>query len=261
MRICSFEECGRPLKIKGLCIAHYNMWNRGKPLHPIGKRGCRVNQKTPIERGCDIPECTNEHRAKGYCSNHYNQIVKHGCIKAIRKQGKVNCVAQGCERPSRTKDMCLMHYHRMRSTGTTELITHKKIVLTKIPKPLCKADGCKCISQHKGYCQRHYKLIVLQIIPRARGGQKKPKQPCDVGSCENFARCKGLCDKHYTRMRVHGDTGVNYHRKYRRSNVHLVNIMRPDNKYSPYFSTADEKEILNEMYRENIGIHEQEDIY
>ena len=216
MQICSFEGCERVSKIKSLCKAHYNIWNKYGFLRPLLKRGGQAGSglgRKALYIGCVIPECQNKHRAKGYCSNHYNQIAQHGCIKIKREK------------------------------------IAKEIVL-KIKKELvaCSEPDCFTISRYRGYCKKHYKIHVLCIAPKPRGWHlKKTPEPCYVEHCDNIAKCKGLCDKHYTRLRKHGDTGVNHHRKYRSKIISVDNILRP---HIGNFSTADEREVIREMFVE-----------
>ena len=75
----------------------------------------------------------------------------------------------------------------------------------------------------------------------------EPKISCYVEHCDDAATTKGMCGKHYRRFKVHGDTGVNYHRKYRSNLISVDNILRP---HRDNFSTADEREVIREMFME-----------
>lgn len=47
---CDFEDCGRPMRLKGLCNSHYQMQRRGEELRPI-----RV-QRAAAQKVIDVDE-------------------------------------------------------------------------------------------------------------------------------------------------------------------------------------------------------------
>jgi hypothetical protein len=60
----------------------------------------------------------------------------------------MKCSVEGCNRDTEKKDMCQMHYARLRRTGTTD-----------DPRPLqsCKTNGCNRFARWKsGYCSPCY---------------------------------------------------------------------------------------------------------
>lgn len=133
----------------------------------------------------------------------------------------------------------------------------------KYVKKACCVDGCNSQTQIKGHCKKHYREIVLGIVKtpkekRVTIPRRKVKVPCEVEHCDRFAQTKDMCKMHYQRVKRHGDPGTNYHRKYRSTLISVDNVLRP---HMTHFSTADEKEALNEMFQEKSGYRESADIY
>lgn len=130
----------------------------------------------------------------------------------------------------------------------------------QIKKP-CNYEGCECLTHTKGYCRKHYNYVVLGVDPfkakikRITTRRKKLKEPCEVKGCDEFAKCKNMCVKHYQRVKRHGDPGVNYARKYQ---TKPLQMMRTETRY---YSNMDEREVLDDMFNERIGINEGENIY
>lgn len=125
----------------------------------------------------------------------------------------------------------------------------------KYPRKPCSLDGCDTGVQLKGYCKKHYRIVVLgkpefkpkqKKVPVTR--RRKTPEPCEVNGCDRMARVKDMCSMHYSRVKRHGDPGINYHSKYRSKLINLDNVLRP---HMNYFSTADEKEVITDMYQEN----------
>lgn len=208
MKICSFKGCERKYRAKGLCVVHYNMYNKGKELHDIGPQGrppgCIMHKK------CSVDGCLNKHKAKGWCSAHYNQILKHRIIQKSRKRNSHNskiCTVDDCGLPGFSLDFCSKHYQRYKKFGTTDL------------PPRLHKDA-------------------------KRGSKKKTKQKCDVDNCDNFSIKKGFCDQHYKRYRKFGDPLTCYRRSRKSSDISLDNILKDDG----CFSKTDDAEALREHF-------------
>lgn len=67
-RMCSFPECPRTQKAKGLCAAHYIAAQRGRPLVPIASP----------PRVCGMPDCERTASAATYCAKHYKRLKANG---------------------------------------------------------------------------------------------------------------------------------------------------------------------------------------
>lgn len=66
------------------------------------------------------------------------------------------CEVEGCGRKHAAKGLCLMHYKRMRSRGTTDEFVHP-------PKPPC--HHCEREAVARGLCPRHWKQWRLTGDP------------------------------------------------------------------------------------------------
>lgn len=64
----------------------------------------------------------------------------------------MNCSVNECEKKSRSRGMCEMHYYRWRKHGTTDKPLRKK----SGPKPPCIVDECKNVAFARGWCRTHY---------------------------------------------------------------------------------------------------------
>jgi hypothetical protein len=92
---CTFPGCGRKLRARGLCSAHWLQQHEGRPLRPL--RVPRV--------GCKIEGCAAKHHAHGYCNRHL-QLAKNQPGAAAPK-----CTFKGCDRPivNITRGLCRGH--------------------------------------------------------------------------------------------------------------------------------------------------------
>ncbi len=232
MEICSFEGCGRKKRAKGLCSSHYNMMTRGEELRPLFSRKIKYKNIGP----CKVDNCDTISNSGGYCKTHYNQIWKWGEIrekKSCRTHPEFCSIAE-CARKYAAKGLCSYHYHRLKVYGSLELIKKPKKEKTIIALKKCQVESC--------------------LKPRG-SYNKEHKEKCDVKDCDNDVQCKGLCNKHYQRLKRHGDTGINYHRKYRDKGL---SVMSRDDRYK---INMDEKEYLDTVFKEHVGDNEGENIY
>lgn len=173
------------------------------------------------------------------------------------------CLVLDCNRNTIAKGLCKLHYQRLTRTGNVELVVRIKVKKPRKPKAPCKYPDCVNVNNTGGYCNRHYQIVVLGDLPKERRTKlskapKSPKLPCTVNNCENLERSRGFCNKHYVRMRKHGDPLINYRRKHRKNNLIIGNVVKPE---TTYYTSPDEAELINELYRDNISLHEKESIY
>lgn len=110
---------------------------------------------------------------------------------------KRTCSVEGCEKPSRSRGWCPMHYYRFRKNGSPE-------ALQKFPRKglLCVIDDCQRerYSGKYGWCRAHY----LQW----RAKNRLNKTPCTVAGCEDPQHANELCAVHDARMRRTGTTDL-----------------------------------------------------
>lgn len=78
-RICSFPECGKPLRSRGLCTGHYKQHKKGAILKAI------IPRQTP-EGACSFPGCERDCATLGLCQCHYEQQWRGFPLTAIRYQ-------------------------------------------------------------------------------------------------------------------------------------------------------------------------------
>jgi hypothetical protein len=70
-RLCSFPECSKAVRAKGLCMGHYKQRSLGKPLTPLKKT-------KPSVDGCYFPGCSGPHWGNGLCRTHNRQKNESG---------------------------------------------------------------------------------------------------------------------------------------------------------------------------------------
>lgn len=83
--ICSFPDgCQRDVRIRGLCLSHYQ----------TARRNGTLEVKRTKSRSCSVDECADAHYAKGFCATHYYFWKYHGdpsCrLRAQRGGGTTN---------------------------------------------------------------------------------------------------------------------------------------------------------------------------
>src|SRR6266581_379772 len=75
MRICSIENCGKPLFARTWCHMHYNLWRRnGDPL----ARKVPARTPRPPDGLCTAPDCDAPARAMALCGRHYHHLNRYG---------------------------------------------------------------------------------------------------------------------------------------------------------------------------------------
>ena len=80
------------------------------------------------------------------------------------------CSVPGCDRPYQAKDLCLMHYKRVRATGTAEARVTRG----------CNVEGCGRGHYGLGHCERHYRQAYYQKNKNHRTEeQRKSKKESD----------------------------------------------------------------------------------
>jgi 5-methylcytosine-specific restriction endonuclease McrA len=75
---------------------------------------------------------------------------------------KPTCSIDGCDRPSLARGWCSTHYHRWRTTGSTEIANARSSWYRGQP---CSIDGCEKPAAKRGWCGTHYKRWRLTGDP------------------------------------------------------------------------------------------------
>lgn len=123
------------------------------------------------------------------------------------------CSIDGCDRPSRKRTWCEMHYSRFKTHGTP-LAPGKVRLAAECSEPDCAGKPIA-----KGLCRNHYYKVHKAANPEKyelwkararerRGSKPRPVKvdvPCSVEGCEKLAESKGMCGAHYQRTRRFGD--------------------------------------------------------
>lgn len=71
-KICSLENCDRPLCARGYCRPHYHRWHRGTALDAPPPR------RLPAQ--CAVDGCERKPDARNLCSGHYQRLTKYGGV-------------------------------------------------------------------------------------------------------------------------------------------------------------------------------------
>jgi hypothetical protein len=105
-----------------------------------------------------------------------------------------SCSIPDCDKPSRARGLCRMHYWRWSQYGDP-LISKKR------QKAFCQAEGCDKAAFAQGWCNTHWARI------KRTGSPQDPIKPvgCLVEECRGEHLAKGYCIKHYTRLLRHDD--------------------------------------------------------
>lgn len=118
---------------------------------------------------------------------------------------KRTCDVPECAKPARARNLCTMHYQRMKKHGATDLPVHVKASDLK-----CSVEDCSTPAKGgHGWCHMHYRRM------RLHGSLDLPARPassasCRVDTCSKGGRLvRGLCAAHYARFRTYGDVRAN----------------------------------------------------
>lgn len=111
---CSVDGCDATVRARGMCITHY-------------ARDQRTKYGACSESDCDN-DATNR---RGWCAKHYWRVQKHGTPDQPpprRKQALV-CNVDGCEQPTKAREMCGTHHKRFMTWGSTD---HRPVPKTRL---------------------------------------------------------------------------------------------------------------------------------
>lgn len=123
------------------------------------------------------------------------------------------CKVEDCEKVVLSKDLCGMHYKRLKLTGSLDKKDRSRI---------CSIEGCGKKHDAKGFCESHYKLYRLYGTPVSPNSLKPTI--CSVEGCLNRVHGGGLCSKHYLRSTRHGRLH-SVRREYGTGSIHVTGYM------------------------------------
>lgn len=151
---CCTQDCGQPVKARGLCDKHYLQAKRAGNLAAFegpgrGRHAPELRKTCPGTHSCGKPTT-----ARGLCNACYQVRTKTGALPLLPKvnAGKT-CKVDGCEAPAAALGYCPAHYERFRKYGDPLGIAPKK---TGGP---CSTEGCSGVVVANGVCKSCYARI------------------------------------------------------------------------------------------------------
>lgn len=117
------------------------------------------------------------------------------------------CITPGCDKPARSKDLCMYHYNKMRELGRYG------------SKDNCSVKGCGFKSFARGLCSKHYQFEYRNkrlksrfcefelgcFFPPLPNGdycaEHKPVEICYIEGCNRKVKARGRCATHYQALR------------------------------------------------------------
>ena len=119
--MCSVENCTNKVNARGWCSNHYRAWRKfGDPL------GMSAKHKASFIKICTVKDCDRPKKSNGLCSMHAQRVARWGSVdgfapKPTRKlKNTCSIITQDnrqCLKPTIAKDMCQMHYRRVKLYG------------------------------------------------------------------------------------------------------------------------------------------------
>lgn len=145
--ICSFPDCGRTVRTRGLCAAHYTQHIRHGQCKPLSTPGGQ-----PKNRTCDAPDCDLPHYGLGYCERHYT-AHRHGRpivpLRARKTPEERGCDAPACDRPHKAGGYCRLHWERLhRGVPPDGPVRRRKS---------CEYPDCGRDHYARGLCKPHWR--------------------------------------------------------------------------------------------------------
>lgn len=162
-RVCSVDECDRPVRKRGWCASHYSQWHRTGEVKPF------------VYTWANEPEClvcgrpNGGYRSRKFCSN--------ACMRYWHNNGKAIPINPHCARCEVEIDLAEVGRKGQRRRRTVKLCRScKSQTRTEAtPRELALRDGpyCQLCGCDVDLTARHpdpMRPSVDHIIPRARGG-------------------------------------------------------------------------------------------
>ena len=105
------------------------------------------------------------------------------------------CSINGCVKRFHAKNLCKLHYERLKRTNTT----NGPVIIKE-----CQLPHCDGIHLALGYCSKHYTRL------KKTGTTNAPvkREGCQVPHCDEIHHALGYCQKHHRRFVRHGDSSI-----------------------------------------------------
>lgn len=140
---CSVDGCGKPVKARGWCAAHYQRWVRYRDSSTDSQRHAVVAK-------CSVEKCEKRSESRGFCAAHYKAWRRHG-DPTIKKNNSIRrpCSAEGCLRLT-TRTYCNAHETRLRRYGDANFKP------PKVSDGQCEVEGCNRRAYVGNLCRAHH---------------------------------------------------------------------------------------------------------
>ena len=146
--------------------------------------------------------CKNGDKRRVYIKKH--QLCRPCCLRLYRENNTKICKIDGCDRKTRSLNLCEMHYLRQRK-GIKDMCPgplprawpEEDPRLRKNKHLECSVINCKNEYYAKSYCRVHYNLNRRHGAPLYK--EYFPKPICKVENCHEISIIKGFCQFHYKR--------------------------------------------------------------
>lgn len=120
------------------------------------------------------------------------------------------CSVEGCERESRARGWCGLHYDRWRNHGDPLVAGVDYLVKAwlkrSLPRRICVVDGCEHDAPYKaegGLCHVHYERWWRNGDLEYR--RSPGRSVCRLEGCSQPVNSGGLCGIHSKRLKRHSD--------------------------------------------------------
>lgn len=131
------------------------------------------------KRTCTVEDCARPHDAKGYCKVHYMRVKSTGSTDLIRRE-PLTCATADCDRPVQGRGLCTKHYAEFFKNSNR-----------------CTVTECDGKYYSGGYCRKHHNRMARHnTLDRVRP-ERHPICTIDGCSSQHFGR--GYCYLHYSR--------------------------------------------------------------
>jgi hypothetical protein len=120
-----------------------------------------------MDKLCTVKDCNKPVKAKNMCDMHYARVKRTNSVDIIRKS--VLCLVEGCGKEAFSAVYCTRHHYSFKKYNDP-------LHVEKAKNRICKVEGCKSSHTAKGFCKRHYanhrsKLLrgVLELDEAVKG--------------------------------------------------------------------------------------------
>lgn len=154
VKTCSIDGCGKPMKARGWCNAHWGAWKRyGDPLKRVAP--------PPLPDYCEAPGCEVSARSRwkggvALCAKHYLRMLNGGSLDARERPTPPPdglCTVEGCGSTANRigAGMCEKHYIRNRRRAAVQSDLPLQYKRTTLKPGLLKHTGGYLLDHAPGH--------------------------------------------------------------------------------------------------------------